>query len=220
VLFRRIATRTSKNSESNSQKETFLQLGDEHRKAIREKVLAAYAQESRPTVRRRIGDAVAEIARQYTDEIVLQPDGSRDTWPELLSALFTASQAAEPSVRESAFKILETTPGIVEKQHESVAYGVFEKGIKDDAPEVRLATMAAFSNFFQSLTKKSQPKYYALIPDILNTLVPLKESKNTELLSSALLAIIDLAEVASKMFKGVFSQLVSLSISMIQDKEL
>lgn len=163
---------------------------------------------------------MAEIARQYTDEDVLNPDGSRDTWPELLNALFTASQSPDASMRESAFKILETTPGIVEKQHESVAFGVFEKGIKDDAPEVRLATMSAFSQFFQSLTKKSQPKYYALIPDILNTLVPLKEAKDTELLSSALLAIIELAEVASKMFKGVFSQLVSLSISMVQDKDL
>lgn len=163
---------------------------------------------------------MAEIARQYTDENILNPDGSRDTWPELLNALFTASQSPDASMRESAFKILETTPGIVEKQHESVAYGVFEKGIKDDAPEVRLATMAAFSQFFQSLTKKSQPKYYALIPDILNTLVPLKEAKDSELLSRALLAIIELAEVASRMFKGVFSQLVSLSISMIQDKDL
>lgn len=123
-------------------------------------------------------------------------------------------------MRVSAFRILETTPGIIEKQHETVAYGVFEKGIKDDNPEVRMATMSAFASFFTSLTKKSQPKYYGLIPDILNTLVPLKEERNSDLLSKALLAIVELAEVASKMFKSVFSQLVTLCISMIQDKEL
>ena len=145
------------------------------------------------SVRSMIADAVAEIARQYTDEEVLSPDGSRDTWPELLNALFQASQSPDASMRESAFRILETTPGIVEKQHESVAYSVFEKGIKDDSPEVRLATMAAFSSFFQSLNKKSQPKYHALIPDILNTLVPLKDAQQSDLLSRALLAIIELA---------------------------
>ena len=171
-------------------------------------------------MRNKIADAVAEIARQYTDEQVLDADGSRDTWPELLNALFAASQSQDSGMRESAFRILEATPGIIEKQHEQVAYGVFEKGIKDDSPEVRLATMAAFSTFFQSLTKKSQPKYYALIPDILNTLVPLKESGDSDLLTKALVAIIELAEVASKMFKGVFSQLVTLCISMIQEKEL
>jgi importin-5 len=171
-------------------------------------------------VRNKIADAVAEIARQYTDENVLGQDGSRDTWPELLQALFQASQHPDSSMRESAFRILETTPGIIEKQHENVAYDVFSKGIKDESADVRLATMAAFASFFGSLTKKSQPKYYTLIPDILNTLVPLKDTNDSDLLSKALLAIIELAEVASKMFKGVFSQLVTLCISMIQEKEL
>ena len=163
---------------------------------------------------------MAEVARQYTDENQLNPDGSRDTWPELLQALFQASQSPDANMRESAFRILETTPSIVEKQHENVAYGVFEKGIKDEDVSVRLATMSAFSSFFQSLAKKSQPKYYGLIPDILNTLVPLKDNHESDLLTKALGAIIELAEVASKMFKGVFSQLVTLAISMIQDKEL
>ena len=190
------------------------------RTEIRSKLLLSHASESRVGARKKIADAIAEVARQYTDEQVLEPDGSRDTWPELLNALFQASQSPDATMRESAFRILETTPGIIEKQHENVAYGVFEKGIKDDDPQVRLSTMAAFSSFFQSLTKKSQPKYYALIPDILNTLVPLKDSGDSDLLTKALMAIIELAEVASKMFKGVFSQLVTLCISMIQEKEL
>lgn len=215
-----MATRTSKDPTSGEQKETFLHLTHDQRNEIRTKLLQSHAAETKAAVRNKIADAIAEIARQYADEQVLNPDGSRDTWPELLNALFQASQSTDSTMRESAFRILETTPGIIEKQHENVVYGVFEKGIRDDDPEVRLSTMAAFSSFFQSLQKKSQTKYYGLIPDILNTLVPLKESGNSDLLTRALMAIIQLAEVASKMFKGVFSQLVSLSINMIQDKEL
>ena len=220
MLFRRISTRTAKDPATNENKETFLHLNHEQRTEIRSRLLQSHAGEQKVSVRKKFADAVAEVARQYTDEQILNPDGSRDTWPELLNALFQASQSPDATMRESAFRILETTPGIIEKQHENVAYGVFEKGIKDDNPEVRLATMAAFSSFFQSLTKKSQPKYYALIPDILNTLVPLKDSGDSDLLTKALMAIIELAEVASKMFKGVFSQLVTLCISMIQEKEL
>ena len=190
------------------------------RAEIRSKLLLSYANETRPPIRNKIADAVAEIARQYTDEQVMSEDGSRDTWPDLLNALFQASQAPDAGMRESSFRILETTPSIIEKQHEDIVLGVFQRGIRDDEAQVRLATMAAFSSFFQSLNKKAQTKYYTLIPDVLNTLIPLKEAGDSDQLTKALMAIIELAENASKMFKNVFSDLVQLCISMIQDKDL
>lgn len=163
---------------------------------------------------------MAEIARQYTDEVIPAPDGSRDTWPDLLNGLYQASQSPDPALRESAFRIFETTPGIIEKQHEEVITAVFQKGIKDDDMNVRIATMTAFSSFFQSLNKKSQVKYYGLVPDILGVLVPLKEARESEMLTKALMAVIELAEVASKAFKGVFGPLVTITVEMIADKEL
>jgi importin-5 len=80
--------------------------------------------------------------------------------------------------------------------------------------------MEAFASFFRSLNKKSQPQYYALIPEVLNILIPIKESQDSEDLSKALVALIDLAESAPKMFKPLFSNLVQFNISVIQDKEL
>ncbi|KAK0333340.1 importin subunit beta-3 [Friedmanniomyces endolithicus] len=220
VIFRRIATRTSKSAQTGEQTETFLQLNAGQRNEIRERLLQAYAGEAKAHVRNKIADAVAEVARQYTEETVMGMDGTRDTWPALLNALFQASQAEDSAVRESSFRVLETTPGIIEKQHEDIVLGVFQRGIRDDVPDVRLATMAAFSAFFQSLQKKAQQKYYALIPDVLNTILPLKEAGDSDQLSKALMAVIELAEAASKMFKNVFSDLVALCISIIQDKEL
>ncbi|KAK0256949.1 hypothetical protein B0A54_07446 [Friedmanniomyces endolithicus] len=220
VIFRRIATRTSKSAQTGEQTETFLQLNAGQRNEIRERLLQGYAGEAKAHVRNKIADAVAEVARQYTEETVMGVDGTRDTWPALLNALFQASQAEDSAVRESSFRVLETTPGIIEKQHEDIVLGVFQRGIRDDVPDVRLATMAAFSAFFQSLQKKAQQKYYALIPDVLNTILPLKEAGDSDQLSKALMAVIELAEAASKMFKNVFSDLVALCISIIQDKEL
>nr|OQO21928.1 hypothetical protein B0A51_13028 [Rachicladosporium sp. CCFEE 5018] len=220
VLFRRVSARAVKEVQSGETKDLFLHLNHGQQSQIRSKLLEAHAQEQKGHIRHKIGDGIAELARQYTDEQVLSPDGSRDTWPELLSALFQASNSPSADMRQSAFKIFESTPGIIEKQHESAVLDVFNRGIRDEDAEVRLATMQAFASFFQSLNKKSQHKYYALIPEILNTLVPLKEAGDSEQLTKALVTVIELAEASSKMFKGVFSQLVGLTISMISDKDL
>lgn len=80
--------------------------------------------------------------------------------------------------------------------------------------------MEAYASFFRSINKKAQSKYYALIPDILNILPPIKEAQDGELLTKALVSLIDLAEVAPKMFKPLFNNLVQFSVSVIQDKDL
>ena len=80
--------------------------------------------------------------------------------------------------------------------------------------------MEAFASFFSTLTKKGQAKYYTLIPGVLNILPPIQASQDSDDLSKALVALIELAEAAPKMFKPLFSNLVSFSITVIQDKEL
>jgi len=86
--------------------------------------------------------------------------------------------------------------------------------------KVRLAAMEAFAAFYRNLRKKDQAKFHALLPELLNILPPIKDSQDSEDLSKALVALIDLAETSPKMFKPVFNVLVQFSISVIQDKEL
>ena len=80
--------------------------------------------------------------------------------------------------------------------------------------------MEAFSSFFRSIEKKTQKKYYGAVADILNILPPLSQSSDADNLTKALIALIELAEIAPTMFKSLFSSLVQFSISVIQDKEL
>lgn len=80
--------------------------------------------------------------------------------------------------------------------------------------------MEAFASFFRSIQKKAQQRYFPLIPEILNVLPPLKESGDSDSLIKALVALIELAEVAPKMFKQQFHNLVKFSITVIQDKDL
>lgn len=212
VLFRRIATRTRKDPATNEVKELFSTLKPEQRLVIRQKLVDCLTSESLTEVRKKIGDCVAEVARQYTD--------NGEQWPELLSILFQASQSPEAGLRESAFRIFSTTPGIIERQHGDAVLGVFSKGFKDDDIAVRIASMEAFAAFFRSIPKKSQSKFFPLIPDVLNILPPLKEASESDQLSSAFLALIELAELCPKMFKSLFNNLLKFSVSVIADKDL
>jgi importin-5 len=67
VLFRRIAAKTRKTADDSDLNELFLSLGQEQRAAIRQKLLACFPNEQLPHVRNKIGDAIAELGRQYTD---------------------------------------------------------------------------------------------------------------------------------------------------------
>lgn len=90
----------------------------------------------------------------------------------------------------------------------------------DRLGQVRITAMEAFASFFRSIEKKSQKKYYSAAGEILNILPPLKEANDSDNLTKALLALIELAEIAPTMFKSLFHSLVQFSITVIQDKEL
>ncbi|KAL4868828.1 hypothetical protein BDV12DRAFT_93912 [Aspergillus spectabilis] len=212
VLFRRIATRTRKDPVTTESKELFSTLAPEQRLIIRQKLVTCLTNESVNDVRRKIGDAVAEIARQYTE--------NGEQWPELLGILFQASQSPDAGLREASYRIFSTTPSVIEKSHEDAVMGVFGKGFKDDVISVRIAAMEAFASFFRSLPKKSQPKFFAVMPDMLSILPPLQEAGESEELSSAFLALIELAEISPKMFKGLFNNLVKFSVGVVADKQL
>lgn len=68
VLFRRVATKSRKAPGSEESKDLFTTLSQPHKDAIRQKLLDCLQNETLPHVRHKIGDAVAELARQYSDE--------------------------------------------------------------------------------------------------------------------------------------------------------
>ncbi|TLD34289.1 hypothetical protein PspLS_01232 [Pyricularia sp. CBS 133598] len=211
VIFRRIAGKTRKNDKGESV-DTYISLAKDQAEVIRQKLLQTLASESDRGVRNKISDAVAEVARQCSDNGI--------SWPDLLAALFQLSMAPDAGKREISFRVFATTPGIIEKQHEESVAQAFSTAFKDDTVAVRLAAMEAFAAFFRGMTKKNQTKYFGLLPEVLNILPPIKESQESDDLSKALTALIDLAEISPKMFRQQFNHLVQFSISVIQDKEL
>ncbi len=66
VIFRRIASKTRK-TEQGENLEIFYSLPAEQAQVIRQKLLEVLAAEANRSVRNKISDAIAEIARQYTE---------------------------------------------------------------------------------------------------------------------------------------------------------
>lgn len=66
MIFRRIASKTRKTDKGDNA-EIFISLPPEQAQVIRHRVLETLAHESDRLVRNKIGDAVADVARQYSE---------------------------------------------------------------------------------------------------------------------------------------------------------
>lgn len=78
-----------------------------------------------------------------------------ESWVELLSALFQASQSGDHGMRECAFRIFATTPGIIEKQHEGIVQEVFGKGFKDSSVDVREYVRTLAGSLLKFITRSA-----------------------------------------------------------------
>jgi len=150
VIFRKIASKTRKN-EKNENVDLFLSLPKDQAAVIRQKLLEGLVDENDRAVRNKVSDAVAELARQYSEggafngwnqSYCARICGRRrwrstgEMWAELLQALFQLSMAPDAGKRETAFRVFTTTPGIIEKQHEEAVATAFTRGFKDDSISV------------------------------------------------------------------------------------
>ncbi|KAL9057872.1 MAG: hypothetical protein Q9162_002102 [Coniocarpon cinnabarinum] len=199
VLFRRMSNKNKKIKTEDGEDVTidlYRTLSQRTKDFTRSKLLECLQQEQINTVRDKIGDAVAEIARHGL------------------------SRSTDPGQRSAAFRVFSTTPEIIEKEHEQAVMGVFQQGFKDSDLSVRLAAMEAFSSFFEQLNKNAQKKYQYLLPEILSILPSVRNSTDEDHLTRAILAVIVLAEFSPKMFKDHFHDLVTFSIGIVKDKEL
>jgi hypothetical protein len=83
------------------------------------------------------GSTQTKVMRDYPSRLELVLTLTGVAWPELLGALFQASQSQDPAQRETAFRIFSTTPQIIEKQHEDVVVTAFKGGFGDSETSVR-----------------------------------------------------------------------------------
>jgi hypothetical protein len=76
-----------------------LQLSPEGQQQLKEQVLLAVQQEESDSIRKKVCDVAAEVARNLIDE-----DGNNQ-WPEFLQFLFQCANAPTPVLKESALRM-------------------------------------------------------------------------------------------------------------------
>lgn len=159
-------------------------------------------------VRHKISDAISELAKS----------GPKSVWPELLPTLFSASKSENESIRECAFRIFSATPGIVGLEMISALGPVFDAGFSDSTEKVRIAALDAFAAFFRALPKNSWKELQHLLPNLLNVLTPFKEANKGEELASVFESVIELADLAPKMFQPHLHIILQFCVEVAQNK--
>lgn len=147
-----MSTKSIKETGADASVDLFISTDPQVQEASANKLLECLTQEKNDSVRDKIGDAVAEVARQYSDKgrtrakqlQSLRADHFRKghNWVDLLNALSQLSQSGEAGQRVTAYRVFATTPDIIEKEHEQAVIGAFTKGFEDPDTHVYLSPVS------------------------------------------------------------------------------
>ncbi|GMM33500.1 Pse1 protein [Saccharomycopsis crataegensis] len=211
VIFRRYALRMPP-ERSPSMTETSIGTISEPVKAeIRNLLFNGFFGEQTKSVRHKLADAIAEVARTS-----ISPPG---TWDNLVPTMFEATGSPEPGFRESAFRVFAAQPALV-VQHLEQALPTFLSGFVDPDDSVRVAVSNAFVACFQSAPKKQWSSFSPMLPGLLNALPKYLEDGNEDALTSELESLIDLVTLAPKMFKPMLPTIIEFCSTITKNTDL
>lgn len=211
VLFRRVAIKSPKEIASVTDR-TIGVISEPIRQQIRSLLLQGFTSQQSNQVRHKLSDAISEVAKEDAS-----PQG---TWNDLIPALFQATGNSDPSFRESAFRVFSSAPEIIDKSYINDVLPVFNTGFEDSDDNVRIAACTAFVAFFRELPKKSWQSLSPLLPNLLNSLPRFLQNGQDQALASVLESLIDLVELAPKMFKEMFPTIIEFCAAVCKNKEL
>lgn len=211
VLFRRIAIKSPKDFSSVTDR-TIGVISEPVRAQIRKLLLNGFTSNQTNQVRHKLSDAISEVAK---DDV--SPPGS---WDELIPALFQATTNNDPSFRESAFRVFSSAPELIDKSYINQVLPIFKAGFEDSNDDVRIASCTAFVAFFRDIPKSNWNTLAPLLPDLLNSLPRFLQNGQEQALASVLESLIDLVELAPKMFKSMFPTIIEFCSAVSKNKEL
>lgn len=211
VMFRRMAIKSPKELQSVTDR-TIGVIGEPARQQIRGILLAGFTSPQSNQVRHKLSDAISEVAKEDAS-----PAG---TWNELIPALFEATRNEDPSFRESAFRVFSASPELIDNSYIDEVLPVYNAGFEDANDDVRIAACTAFVAFFRKLPKNTWKLLSPLLPNLLNSLPRFLQNGQDHALASVLEALIDLVELAPKMFKDMFPTIIEFCSAVAKNKDL
>lgn len=209
VLFRRIATRTPEGTGYSVTARQIDHINENVRQLVRQVLLSGFVSQQSRNIRHKLADAISECAKEECGD-----------WPELLPTLFQATKNEDASFRESAFRVFSATPDLIDKSYINDVLPIFHQGFEDASDDVRIAAVTAFVAFFQQIPKKSWAQLSPLLPSLLNSLPRLLDNGKDMALASVLESLIELVDLAPKMFKPMFVTIIDFCSAVAKNKDL
>ena len=209
VLFRRFSIKSPNYQGFSVTDRQIDHIPPQAKSEIRNILLAGFTGEQTKNVRHKLADAIAEVAKDKFE------------WTELLPTILQATKSADPAMKESAFRMIATTPQIISNHDLNESFlEMFHVGFEDESDDVRIATCTAFVAFFENLPKATWSILAQLLPNLLNSLPRLLSNGNDTALASVLESLIDLVTLAPKIFKPMFETIIGFCSQVSQNQDL
>jgi hypothetical protein len=209
VLFRKLALKAPPSSKLMIMSKNITHIRKEVLAQIRSSLLKGFLSERADSIRHKLSDAIAECVQ---DDL--------PAWPELLQALIESLKSGNPNFRESSFRILTTVPYLITAVDINSILPIFQSGFTDASDNVKIAAVTAFVGYFKQLPKSEWSKLGILLPSLLNSLPRFLDDGKDDALASVFESLIELVELAPKLFKDMFDQIIQFTDMVIKNKDL
>ncbi|CCK70392.1 importin PSE1 KNAG_0E01260 [Huiozyma naganishii CBS 8797] len=209
VLFRKLALRAPPASKTVIISKNITHINQESLFTIRKVLLDGFLAERPRDIRHKLSDAIAECAQDELAE-----------WTELTETLLKCLTSADAGYKESSFRILTSVPQLVNTVDISNILPIFEAGFTDGNDEVKIASVTAFVGYFKQLPKQHWSKIGILLPSLLNSLPKFLDDNKDDALAAVLESLIELVELAPRLFKDMFDQIIQFCNILIKNTDL
>ncbi|XP_076750362.1 karyopherin beta 3 isoform X1 [Xylocopa sonorina] len=184
---------------------------------LKEQILLSVQNEQTQTIRRKICEVAAEVARNLIDE-----DGNNQ-WPEFLQFLFQCANSPVPALKESALQMFTSVPGVFGNQQANyldLIKQMLQQSVMDSANyEVRFQAVRAIGAFIILHDKEEniQKHFSELLPAIVQVIAQSVEKQEDDAL---LKVLIDLAESTPKFLRLQLETIMDMCMKIFSNEDM
>lgn len=202
---------------STSVEENWSTLDETIKSTLKVELLQAVQTETDQSIRKKITDVIAELARFLIDE-----EGA-NRWPEVLTFLFEMSSSPNVHLRESSLNIFTSFPGIFgnqETHYLQVIHQLLATSLADENKSISFLAVKAITSFIKNHEKDIQVimPFRDCLPLLLkNVQESVVDNTDNEELQKCL---IEIAEIAPKFLKSILEPLFEFCINVLSHNEI
>ncbi|EAT37896.1 AAEL010159-PA [Aedes aegypti] len=192
-------------------------LPPESKEQLKQQVLLTLQQNESPSLRRKICEVVAEVARNLID------DDGNNQWPEFLQFLFQCASAPNVQLQESALRIFSSVPGIFgnqQNQHLQLIKQMLIKYLDPSSdPEVRFQAVRAVGAFILLHDKEDdvQRQFNDLLPRVIMITAESIDQQDDQTLIKLL---IDMAESVPKYLRPQLESIFDMCMKVFSSPDV